>query len=405
MSDSGAPASTRAAETASVRGVAFGWAKVAVSMTMPAISAAASAPSPQVERRPRAGPRAASTISHVAAASGSIQSASPAASFEAWWSMTTRGSRSNSSAWRAATAPIRSSEPQSETTSEVVVGRRVRVGPEAVDAGEEVVQRRDRVGADGVAPCRPAPRRAGRRRASRRACRRRGSRGRPPARGGRLGRRSTTASGTASSHGARSTSSAASARDGLVAARRPGPDAPLRAAAAARPAGPRTAAPRPRSPSWRQPGDRRRQRLADRARPRRASRPASMLVQQLEDPRAALGGVVELEVELRDPLEPQPLARARAGRTASPGRAPRSSPSRSAGWPMTLTQTLAWRRSGVVSTSVIVANPIRGSATSRATIDADLLPQQLVDPLGSLAHRGRCRVGRSAETRGSPSAR
>ena len=50
MSDSGAPASTRAAETTSVRGVAFGWAKVAVSMTMPAISAAASAPSSGVER-------------------------------------------------------------------------------------------------------------------------------------------------------------------------------------------------------------------------------------------------------------------------------------------------------------------------------------------------------------------
>ena len=42
--------------------------------------------------------------------------------------------------------------------------------------------------------------------------------------------------------------------------------------------------------------------------------------------------------------------------------------SRSAGWPMTLTQTFAWRRSGVVSTEVIVANPIRGSATSRAMI-------------------------------------
>ena len=50
---------------------------------------------------------------------------------------------------------------------------------------------------------------------------------------------------------------------------------------------------------------------------------------------------------------------------------------------MTLTQTLAWRRSGVVSTSVIVANPTRGSATSRATIAADLLPQQLVDPICS----------------------
>ena len=43
--------------------------------------------------------------------------------------------------------------------------------------------------------------------------------------------------------------------------------------------------------------------------------------------------------------------------------------SRSAGWPMTLTQTLAWRRSWVVSISVIVTNPTRGSATSRATIE------------------------------------
>ena len=38
---------------------------------------------------------------------------------------------------------------------------------------------------------------------------------------------------------------------------------------------------------------------------------------------------------------------------------------RSFGWPMTLTHTLACRRSGVVSTFVMVANPIRGSATSR----------------------------------------
>src|SRR3954447_14348487 len=35
---------------------------------------------------------------------------------------------------------------------------------------------------------------------------------------------------------------------------------------------------------------------------------------------------------------------------------------------MTLTRTLAWRRSGVVSTLVTVANPIRGSSTSRARI-------------------------------------
>ncbi len=52
MSDSGAPASTRAAETARVRGVAFGWAKVAVSMTIPAIRAAASDAVAAVERQP-----------------------------------------------------------------------------------------------------------------------------------------------------------------------------------------------------------------------------------------------------------------------------------------------------------------------------------------------------------------
>ena len=49
--------------------------------------------------------------------------------------------------------------------------------------------------------------------------------------------------------------------------------------------------------------------------------------------------------------------------------------SRSAGCPMTLTQTFAWRRSGVVSTSVIVTNPTRGSATSRLMIAADLLAE------------------------------
>jgi hypothetical protein len=82
MSDSGAPASTSAAATSSVRGVAFGWANVAVSITMPAINAAARAPSPESSGIPS---RAASrvTISQVAAAAGSIQSASPAASLEA----------------------------------------------------------------------------------------------------------------------------------------------------------------------------------------------------------------------------------------------------------------------------------------------------------------------------------
>ena len=116
MSDSGAPASTSAAETTRVRGVAFGWAKVAVSMTMPAISAAARPP-PSASSGTPSRPASSVTISQVAAASGSIQSASSAASFEAWWSMITRGSRANRSAWRAPTSPIRSSEPQSEMTS------------------------------------------------------------------------------------------------------------------------------------------------------------------------------------------------------------------------------------------------------------------------------------------------
>ena len=53
---------------------------------------------------------------------------------------------------------------------------------------------------------------------------------------------------------------------------------------------------------------------------------------------------------------------------------------------MTLTQTRAWRRSGVVSTSVTVAKPMCGSWTSFARIRADLLAQELVDPVGALAH-------------------
>ena len=55
MSDSGAPASTSAAETASVRGVAFGWAKVAVSMTMPPIERGRERPVPERERLAEAG--------------------------------------------------------------------------------------------------------------------------------------------------------------------------------------------------------------------------------------------------------------------------------------------------------------------------------------------------------------
>ena len=50
-------------------------------------------------------------------------------------------------------------------------------------------------------------------------------------------------------------------------------------------------------------------------------------------------------------------------------------PRRSAGWPMTLTHTLAWRRSGVVSTFVIVANPIARIGDIPGHDGPDLLPQ------------------------------
>ena len=116
MSESGAPASTSAAETASVRGVAFGWAKVAVSITMPPISAVAIAPPSMSSGMPSRRARSV-TISQVAAAFGSTQSASPSTWFEAWWSMTIRGTRANRSACRTPTDPTRSSEPQSEMTT------------------------------------------------------------------------------------------------------------------------------------------------------------------------------------------------------------------------------------------------------------------------------------------------
>ena len=114
----------------------------------------------------------------------------------------------------------------------------------------------------------------------------------------------------------------------------------------------------------------------------------------------ALGGVVELDVQVRDAPDAQPLRRARAGRTASPGRARATVASRSAGWPMTLTQTLAWRRSGVVSTSVIVANPIRGSATSRRHDRADLLAQELIDAVRPLVIGSTELAGGQLATRG-----
>ena len=191
MSDSGAPASTRAAATVSVRGVAFGWAKVEVSITMPAISSAAIAPSSRSSGAPS---RAASsvTISQVAALAGSIQSASPVAPLEAWWSITTRGSRSNSSRMALGDRADAVEGAAVADDEQVVVDGRIGVGPGARGARQEVVERRDGVGEHRRSRGRPGARRGGTRRASRRGCRRRGSRDRRRGRAGPTVSRSTT---------------------------------------------------------------------------------------------------------------------------------------------------------------------------------------------------------------------
>ena len=105
--------------------------------------------------------------------------------------------------------------------------------------------------------------------------------------------------------------------------------------------------------------------------------------------------VVELEVELRDPLQPQPLAELVAHeRHRAPERAIVAC---RVGRPTDdATHTLAWRRSGVVSTLVTVTNPIRGIGDLPREDGADLLAQQLVEPLGSLGHRCRRRQRGSA---------
>ena len=179
--------------------------------------------------------------------------------------------------------------------------------------------------------------------------------------------RATTASGTAGVHGERSiTAGASSSRcvaRPMTAGRGAGAGA-WHVLPDARSPGP---APRPR-----------RLRAA-------AGRPASGATRRsggdvLVDP-----ALLELVEQLED--AGPPLERCRRAPGGTPGSACRRSrlPSswrtngiarpiaasvafRSSGWPMTLTETRACRRSGAVSTSVIVANPIRGSSTSRRKI-------------------------------------
>ena len=398
MSASGAPASTSAADTTRVRGVAFGWAKVAVSITMPAIRPAARAPSSASSGTPSRAARSV-TISHVAAASGSIQSAAPSASFEAWWSMMTRGSRSNSSAWRTPTSPIRSSEPQSEMTTRSYgaagsgsvrkrsmpamnayrsgtgsVHTGSAVPPRASTSADDPERRPERVRVRVLvadrqhAPGAAQPVDDGLRDGVEVAVERDGH-ARTLARAGRLARRGR-AGGRASSPGPR--------RDRRPDRRRRLFGQVVRLAEA-----------------W----HRRRQRFGDRGvRIRHA--PGLELGQQLEDPRTALGRVVQVDVQVRDAPDPEPPAQLVADER----------------------HRVAQRRDRRVALGRLAddADPDLGVAQVLRGLDdgdrgeadprirdlprqdrADLLPQQFVDALCSLAHatgyRRAARMGRSGE--------
>ena len=149
MSDSGAPASTRAADTASVRGVAFGCAKVAVSMTMPAISAAARAPSAVSSGKPKPGGQ---ERDHLAGRRG--RRVDPVGLARPLVRGVVVDDDSRQALEQVGMAPADVADAVQRAAvgdhEQVVGGLRVRVGPEALHAPQEVVQGRDRVGADGV---------------------------------------------------------------------------------------------------------------------------------------------------------------------------------------------------------------------------------------------------------------
>ena len=296
--------------TASVRGVAFGMGE-----GRGVHDDAGHQVRRRGRRRPRraarrAGPRAASTISHVAAAARVDPVGAPR--------RVVRGVVVDDDPRQRArtdrrggprTAPTRSSVAAVGDDEQVVVDVGLGVGPGALDAGHEVVERRHRVGED--------RRSRGRRSAS--TSRQTASVDAERVRVGVLvadrqhapGGREPLDDGVG--HGRRATARGRSSASALAAARcgSSGPAGRPARRRAARLGGPRPAGRRLRvesaSPSWRQPGDGRRQRLAvggvvvrDVAR--------LELVEELQDARAALERVVELEVELRDALDPQPLA-------------------------------------------------------------------------------------------------
>ena len=232
-------------------------------------------------------------------------------------------------AWRAPTSPDPLERPAVGDDEQVVGRGRVRVGPEPLDAGQEVVERRRRVGADGVArPPSVSTRRATASVApsvsasgfswltasTRRACA--GARRPPP------GRRRPRTEIEATAADRRvigrcpgrvpglDRACAAGARRGARRRRRErcrvrrrgGPNPSAAVAAPAAPGGHRAS-----DSSW-----------AQRARlgvgsdsPGVASSgvaPGLELVEELEDARPALDRVVELDVQVRDPLDPQPRA-------------------------------------------------------------------------------------------------
>ena len=280
--------------------------------------------------------------------------------------MTTRGSRSNSSAWRTPTSPTRSSEPQSEMTTRSYgaagsgsvlnrstpsmksyrAGHRVRAhrigrAAERLDEPDDAERRAERVGVGVlVADRQHAPRAAqpvddGLRDGVEVGVEIDASRG-PLARAGRLAWRVGRAASVGRGRGGTGGRTADGGSSG-------------------------------RSSGWPRRGTGVGSDSAIGA-VRIGHAPGLELGQQLEDPRAALGGVVEVDVQVRDPPDPQPPAQLVADERHRVPRSAAIAASRSAAWPITLTQTLAWRRSCVVSTDVIVANPIRGSATSLARI-------------------------------------
>ena len=111
--------------------------------------------------------------------------------------------------------------------------------------------------------------------------------------------------------------------------------------------------------------------------------------EQLLDAQRAVGRLVVDELERRRALQAQlardPAPAGSRGRCAGRRACPRAPAARlAAAAPSTLTYTRAWRRSGLVLTSVTVTNPTRGSFSSLRPRPRDLA-DRLVDP----AHASR----------------